>query len=70
MIYQVHYYDEVEGSHGFEYFSSRRPAQKSMNKWAKDTRLPDASITAFETPKTKRDMIQLLNACGSHPDNG
>ena len=81
MIYKVHVIVDGE-SVGYSYFSNKKDAlkhYKSYNNrlvkadpddcWTDDTYY-EASIQSFKTPKTKQDVISLLNIHGGHNNNG
>ncbi len=69
MIYRVHYYDKMEGSSGFEYFGDKMVAEKAM-KEVSPHHNPKNSMGSFKTPKSKEEIIDILNAYGDHADNG
>ena len=70
MIYRVEYYCECESSEGVEYFPSLRKARKAMAKYKKERDTHDPQLQIAKTPKTKKEIISLLNNWGGHPDNG
>jgi hypothetical protein len=65
MIYKVAYEDDMRQSHGSEYFSNRTAARAAKKK----THLV-AFIGLIPTPKTKKEILLLLNRIARHPDNG
>jgi hypothetical protein len=72
MIYRVDFWDDCESSQGYEYFGDKKSAEKVKNKYNNESGFNDrkATIDLHETPKTKQEMIQLLNMWAGHPDNG
>jgi len=72
MIYRVHYYDTYEGSDGYEFFSNKREAEQSLKGWMKehDTGGMPFIFCGYHTPKTKEEVIEMLNQWASHADNG
>lgn len=72
MIYRVHFYDDADGSRGYEFVTTRRAADRLLAEWRKDA--PDmrqaATIDTFPTPRTKTALLALLREVGSHADNG
>jgi len=72
MIYRVHYHCGVENSQGYIYTGSKGKADALLAAWiAEDPEVRgNSSIDAAHTPKTKRDVIALLDRWGSHPNNG
>ncbi len=74
MIYRVHYNSGIDGSQGYEYFSSIKEAVKAVEKYNDDPEyvghFRDAYIVKIPTPKTKKEMIRVLNTFGSHANNG
>ena len=84
MIYRLTIAANDDGNHqGYRYFASKAAAIKGRSEEIKrsgwERRLRDMTsaqgreeciIDACETPKTKSDVIALLNRWASHPDNG
>ena len=62
-IYRVQQLDEHRVSQGYEYFANRREAQRC----AKSNR---STVEARPTPKTKGDVLRVLEWWGGHADNG
>lgn len=71
MIYRVHFYDDIEGSKGYRYHTNKMLAVKERNEYLKNSKeSASASIDEVSTPKTKQEVVGLLNRWASHPDNG
>jgi hypothetical protein len=72
MIYRVHYWDGCESSQGYEYFGDEKTAARAKNKYNNEAGYKDreAIIDLHETPKTKQEMLQLLNMWAGHANNG
>ena len=81
MIYKVDLNSRVRSSLGYTYFRNKKDAEKYAKKNTYTTISdPDdmwieadefiATITAIPTPKTKREMVHLLNVHGGHNNNG
>jgi len=77
MIYRVDYYCPCEGSCGFDYVGSLKEAKRRKRNWDKEGDCGytpcddhDAEIFSKPTPKSKADMIRLLDHWASHNDNG
>ena len=68
-IYRVHIRHDGYESSGYKYFSKLADAKKCF-KECKEWRESYDTIEKFKTPKTKKDVLDLLNYCGTHPDNG
>ncbi|KKM14294.1 hypothetical protein LCGC14_1707610 [marine sediment metagenome] len=66
MIYRLIKHDHEYESFGFEYFGNKRLARKARKEFEKNTPDSCCRITLFETPKTKRDVILLLNRIACH----
>ena len=67
MIYRVHYRNTSGESKGYEYY----PSLAAMDKNVKDyPHTADTFCCKINTPRTKKEMIQVLNQFGGHPDNG
>ena len=71
-IYRVTFQTQAEGHAGYGYYGSRRKAEKQVARWKRERAEDDADaeIEPFPTPVGKEAWIKLLNAWGSHPDNG
>lgn len=70
MIYCVHIYDYNEGSLGYEFFSSKEKAKAAIRRFKLDDYGDEYEITQFATPKTKKEVIALLNQVAFHPNKG
>ena len=79
MIYKVATYSQIENSTGLRYFSNKKDAERYAKENTRDCSVEDwdtngdqywAEITPMPTPKTKQEMISLLNIHGGHNDNG
>lgn len=72
MIYRVNFLDSADGSQGFAFFTTRREADQALLKWQADC--PEmrgaADIEARQTPRTRRDVLALLEDWATHADNG
>lgn len=58
-------------SAGFEFFTTKRVAERAAAEWNKDN--PDeesARIVEIKVVPTKRGILRALNLYASHPDNG
>ena len=73
-IYRVSYEHAIYGSQGFSYHTNKRDAKKAAREHLEINDdgydVPVASIESMPTPKTKADVVRLLDQWGSHPDNG
>lgn len=78
MIYRVHAIahetDDYgsDGSIGYDYFGSKADAVAHRRELHETRGIPleDITIESMPTPKTKAEIIALLNKWGGHPDNG
>jgi len=72
MIYRLSVYSDSMGHEGYQYFSSRRAAQRALSDLVKEGYDPDyfLDIEAAPTPRTKADVIRLLETWAHHPNNG
>ena len=67
MIYRVSIRREDDEHAGHLFFANKGEAQKYARSTAGDL---STEITSTSTPKSKSDVIALLNIWGRHPDNG
>lgn len=76
MIYRVSISFAETGHKGYEYFTSLREAQQAVAQWKKNwgdmynLKLSEITIDQRPTPTCKADVIEMLNAWGSHPNHG
>ncbi len=85
MIYRLGIHDDGDEHRGYRYFASKAAAIKGRSEAMKEFgvgryavhdiddgvfRYDNFTIDVCETPKTKPDVIALLNRWASHPDNG
>lgn len=71
MIYRVELTSRENGSLGFVYTASRRAAMRAAREFvAGDTDDRRFEIMQAPTPRTKADVVALLNSWADHPDNG
>jgi len=71
MIYRLSIYSASMGHEGYEYFPSRRAAERARAEAVREGYHPDyVEIEALPTPKTKKEIIALLTRWASHNDNG
>ncbi len=85
MIYRLGIGDDGDEHLGYRYFASKAAAIKGRSEAMKEFgvgrcavhdiddgvfRFDNFTIDTAETPKTKSDIIALLNRWGGHPDNG
>jgi hypothetical protein len=72
-IYQLHRTHSAGESAGYEYFASRREAEKAASDWRRsdDSLLGHAStIEQIEVEPTRRGILRALNRYANHADNG
>ena len=77
-IYRVSYEHEIYGSQGHSHHTNKLAARKAAREYLEITddgynvrvALRRFSIESMPTPKTKADVVRLLDIWGSHPDNG
>jgi len=69
MIYKVDFFDEYCDNSHAGYFSSKAAARRASAQWRRGGCQAD-SPRAAETPKTKAEVIALLERWGSHPFPG
>ncbi len=70
MIYRVDYYDDNEGSQGYDYFGNKVQVRKAIKEATDNDVANHIGVSSEPTPKTKKQMISLLNMWGGHPNNG
>lgn len=71
MIYRLSVYSDSLGHEGYQYFSSRRAAERALSDFVKmcyDRN--DLKIEQSPTSSSKKDVIRLLEWWAQHPDNG
>jgi hypothetical protein len=69
MIYRVSFTDQYGEHQGYYYAGSRAEAEREIREWSKGG--GEAHIAATHTtPKTKREVMDLLQKWGMHNDNG
>lgn len=76
-IYRVKKVSSLNSSEGFEYFTSKVKAEKALKNFKNQCEnertgfIADQSrIEIINVRITGRQIIQLLNRYGDHPDNG
>ena len=74
MIYRVALFNHSESSRGFDYFGSGAEARIRLADWRRsqgsDFDSGRSGIVSKSVPRTKRQLIALLDAWAGHPDNG
>lgn len=72
-IYKVSFNDEMNESHGYSFFSSKKEAEKAIKIFDRESNSEEESnceITEIITEISGKAIIELLNQHGDHPDNG
>lgn len=71
-FYRVHYFDQVDSSHGFEWFSVKREAEAAKGRFnrANKSKAPNAEVLEIEVEPTKEGIRSALNRYARHADNG
>lgn len=78
MIYRVEYYSDEGGHGGYTYVMNRADAMKYCREKYPGVPIKRGAglheeyltIETTPTPRTKQDMVRLLNRWADHPDNG
>ena len=76
MIYRNSYYTDVEGHAGYEFFSSKRDAEREFNRRVKEGNCDPVSgglsnrAEPVEFRATKAGIIRILNSYAGHNNNG
>lgn len=71
MIYRLETIGDDGASEGFEFFPSQEATRKRVRHLKSIGYNPeDLDVDSAPTPKTKRDVIRLLNQWASHEQNG
>jgi len=73
MIYRVDLFSFSDGSSGYIYCTSRRVAERAGREWVEggdSAEVRDFEIDEIPTPKTKAQVISILNRYAVHPNNG
>jgi len=83
-MYRVHYCVKVNESHGFEWFSNRRDAEKKLKEWWQEAYYDEEEeeydepweyvlseyLESFKVPAGKNNLLKFLNREASYADNG
>jgi hypothetical protein len=71
-IFRVSLNDPMHENKGYEYFSSKKAAEKCLRDHCKswDMVYEEDNITMKDVMIGKYEILRLLNEWGSHPDNG
>lgn len=71
-FYRLHRMHEAGISVGYEYFSSKRAAERDANHWLNqgDELEHEADIDTIEIKPTKGGILAALNKYATHADNG
>jgi hypothetical protein len=73
-FYQLHRICEGGTSAGYEYFASRREAEKALNVWRKnspgDVIDQQGDIELIDVEPTRVGILHALNRYANHADNG
>jgi hypothetical protein len=72
-LYQLHRTHEAGSSAGFEYFASKREAEKAVRDWrnqVNDPVLDGATVQEIEVEPTRAGILSALNRYAGHPNNG
>lgn len=73
-IYRVHVKDAHEESQGYYYCTNKKDINRALSAIGADD--PDygpsriSGVDALPVPRNKKELVELLNQCASHPDNG
>ena len=71
MIYKLHISSMEDASEGYEYFGSMAAAKRRRAELVREGYdRANLDISCSPTPKSKRQVLSLLNLWASHPDNG
>lgn len=70
MIYRVHYYSHTHGSQGFSFHARRRDAEASAREYRRESSENETTVHQQPTPKSKDEVLRLLQEWANHPDNG
>ncbi len=68
MIYKITLMSENCESYGFHYCGSKAAAKKYIASIERGDTITETET--LKTPKTKKEVLDLLCIHGSHPDNG
>jgi hypothetical protein len=74
-VYRVSRFRDGGESDGFDFYTSRRDAERAVREHAAETedmRLAGVgeAIDTFEAPLTKAGLLRFLNHWANHPNNG
>ena len=77
-FYRIHLYDPVDGSRGYEWFTSKQDAKKAARTFEGilevETKLVkeevEVEIKKVEIKATRIGILSALRQYASHPDNG
>ncbi len=70
-LYRLHLHVEMGCSGGFEFFTSRREAERRKRELdAQNDPVDAAEIDEIEITPTKSGILAALNRYADHPDNG
>ena len=72
-IYRTGYYSNQESSEGFEFFLSKKHAEKALAAWKRKTGNDfdeRSSVDFFDTQISAKGIIEILNQVASAPQNG
>lgn len=70
MIYRLAKYNDMVESKGFEYYASKSFALKRANQIMADFPSFTVEILGIVLPKTKKDLVFLMDKFAAHPNNG
>ena len=68
-LYRLHTTLKAGESMGFEFFASKRDAERALSRWQKIDE-GQGSIEQIEVEATRTSIILALNTYAGHPDNG
>lgn len=69
MIYRVSIYDGGFESMGFCWYDTKAKAKACIDSLGKEFKA-NTTIQSLPTPKSKRQMLSLLQSMAGHADNG
>ena len=69
-FYKVHRTHEGGTSAGFEYFTSKREAQRAVVAWHDERCEQFATVEVVDVETTRQGILRALNLYAKHPDTG
>jgi len=71
-FYRLHRYAVGDGSHGYQFYTSRADAERSAKEWQSraDLSEPSGEVDEIEITPTKAGILRALNTYATHANNG